>query len=302
MIPKSLNLPSEQNMLERKQHGTALLPIAIYKRDRHSSPVPLHWHPEPELAVVTKGSVRYTVGRRSFVLEEGDGFFINSDMLHAVPKNETSSGNMCSVVFHPRLVGGNMESIYWVKYVTPLITGSLKYMHFKAGNEEHRQIIGEIRRLWEICSEKPAGYEFEARSILSRIVLYLADLQDSAPVPLSSGMLREEGRIKKLLDYIDRHIGEEITLADLSHRVSISESECLRSFKAATGTTPIQYIKQLRIEKAAELLESTNEKIVDIAVACGFQDMSYFSKTFRQMQGCTPRQYREAAKKKEETA
>ncbi|MBO5564541.1 MAG: AraC family transcriptional regulator [Lachnospiraceae bacterium] len=292
MIPKSTSLPGEQNMLERKRHGTALLPIAIYQRDFHSNPVPLHWHPELELAFVTKGRICYTVGRRKFFLEEGDGFFINSDMLHAVPRDEDCAGSMCSVVFHQRLIGGNMESIYWVKYVTPLLGSSLKYLHLKAGNAAQAPIIEEIRRLWGICSEKPYGYEFEVRSILSRIVLYLCDLQDTAPTPLSSGLVREESRIKKLLDYIDRHIGEEITLADLSARVSISESECLRSFKAATGTTPIQYIKQLRIEKAVELLESTNEKIVDIAVACGFQDMSYFAKTFRQINGCTPRKYR----------
>ena len=58
------------------------------------------------------------------------------------------------------------------------------------------------------------------------------------------------------------------------------------------GTTPIQYVKQLRIQKAAELLASTDQRIADIGAACGFQEMSYFAKTFRTVKGQAPSQYR----------
>ena len=69
-------------------------------------------------------------------------------------------------------------------------------------------------------------------------------------------------------------------------------SECLRCFHNTIGTTPIQYLKSFRIKKAAELLTNTDLKIVDIGIMCGFQDMSYFAKTFRNIYGCTPSKYR----------
>ena len=72
---------------------------------------------------------------------------------------------------------------------------------------------------------------------------------------------------------------------------SLSVSECLRCFHRTIGTTPIQYLKSLRIKKAAELLTNTDMKIVDIGIICGFQDMSYFAKTFRNIYGCTPVSY-----------
>ena len=62
------------------------------------------------------------------------------------------------------------------------------------------------------------------------------------------------------------------------------------------GTTPIQYTKQLRIQKAVELLESTDQKVADIGALCGFQEMSYFAKSFREIKGCTPSIYRKQYK------
>ena len=57
------------------------------------------------------------------------------------------------------------------------------------------------------------------------------------------------------------------------------------------GCSPLQYVKQLRLQKAPELLLSTNLKISEIGMQCGFQEMSYFAKEFRAMKGCTPRDF-----------
>ena len=52
------------------------------------------------------------------------------------------------------------------------------------------------------------------------------------------------------------------------------------------------YLKQFRVQRAAELLETTEERVADIGAACGFQEMSYFARTFRALKGRTPSQYR----------
>ena len=74
--------------------------------------------------------------------------------------------------------------------------------------------------------------------------------------------------------------------------VALSESACLRSFRQFLGITPIQYVKQFRVEKAAELLRSTRLKTGEVGLECGFSDGSYFIKTFREIKHCTPREYR----------
>ena len=104
--------------------------------------------------------------------------------------------------------------------------------------------------------------------------------------------MRDGERIKIMLQYIQEHYNEELILAKIAESAAVSENECLRCFRSMIGSTPIQYVKQVRIQKAADLLLSTNRKISDIGAECGFQEMSYFAKTFRELKGCTPGEFR----------
>lgn len=75
----------------------------------------------------------------------------------------------------------------------------------------------------------------------------------------------------------------------------VSAGESKRVVRATVDTTPIRYLRQYRIRQAARLLCHTEERISDIASSCGFQDMSYFTKSFREQLGCTPTEYRRRA-------
>ena len=97
--------------------------------------------------------------------------------------------------------------------------------------------------------------------------------------------------MKRMLQYIQEHYTEEIFLSQIAESAHIGESECLRCFRSMIVCSPLQYVKQLRLQKAAELLLSTNLKISEIGMQCGFQEMSYFAKEFRAVKGCTPRDF-----------
>lgn len=83
-----------------------------------------------------------------------------------------------------------------------------------------------------------------------------------------------------------------MTLAKIAQSAAVSENECLRCFRTMLGSTPIRYVKQVRVQRAAELLAATDRKISDIGGSCGFQEMSYFARVFREYKGCTPKEYR----------
>ncbi len=278
---------------ELKKHGTFAFPVACYETFPATDPVPWHWHNDLELIVIRHGTVEIELADELHTLTEGEGVFINSNVLHTVRESDCPSCRLNSIVFHPRFLGGSPESIFWERYLNPLIHHPcLKSVRFKTDIQWHQQMIQHIQLAWNTCVEEPAGYEFHTWHSLSEIILSLVQR-----LPLSSDIsskksIRNNKRIKYMLQFIQEHYDKELTLEQIAKSALISKSECLRCFRQTIGISPMHYIRQLKMQKAAELLKSTSLKISEIAERCGFSDLSYFSKTFRIEHGCTPKEYR----------
>ena len=85
--------------------------------------------------------------------------------------------------------------------------------------------------------------------------------------------------------YIDAHLGEAIALGDLAAAACISRFHFARSFRASTGSSPMQYVRQRRVAQAQALLAGSNSAIGTIALDLGFFDHSHFTRTFRRLNG-----------------
>ena len=96
----------------------------------------------------------------------------------------------------------------------------------------------------------------------------------------------------RLIRFIEENYAARISVADIAGSAAVSQSECLRCFRGTIGASPIRYLKQFRIQKAAQLLSSTREDVAEIGAQCGFEDASYFTKTFRELKGIAPSAYR----------
>lgn len=288
---------TDQRQRELKRHGTSLFPISCYHADLEAEGIPWHWHYEFEAAFVERGTVLLSAGGSSFRLNEGEGFFINSEVLHGYWPAESGACRVCAMVFHPRLIGGSPESIFWQRYLQPLLSNKERpYAGFAPVVSWGDAAIQALRQAWRACVEERRGYEFEVRSALSQAILQLTGSEPAPQKIPSAKALRDAERVKQMLQYIQEHYGEELTTANIAQSASVSESECLRCFRSVIGLPPIQYVKQFRVQNAAELLASTDQKIAEIGAQCGFQEMSYFAKTFRELKGCTPREYRQRSR------
>lgn len=277
---------------ELVQHGTPQFPIACYQDDLMVETVPWHWHEELEALIVTQGETFASAGGQNFLLSRGDGLFINREVLHSDWLTSLGDCKLHSLVFHPRLVGGSPDSIFWKSYLNPLLNDTaLEGVAFSSAIAWHREALEAIEAAWQACAQEPSGYEFQVRSALSRLIFLLVSHHDEGEQP-SEKELRNQFRIKAMLQFIHAHYGEPLTTKAIASSASISESECLRCFKSTLGTTPIQYLREYRIQQAAALLTATDWSISQIGAHCGFQEMSYFSRTFRRLKGCAPGEYR----------
>ena len=95
-----------------------------------------------------------------------------------------------------------------------------------------------------------------------------------------------------MLKYIRDNFASEITLDDMARQAGLSTKYFCAFFKNMTGTTPVKYLLAYRVERAARKLLGTDESITRIAYDCGFNDLSYFIKTFKDVKRITPKNYR----------
>ena len=87
-------------------------------------------------------------------------------------------------------------------------------------------------------------------------------------------------------------MADEITLEKLARLIHFNKSYLIEQFKEAMGVLPMKYLNEMRMEKAKELLITTEKSITDVATETGFQSIHYFSRTFKKKENMTPHDYR----------
>lgn len=291
------NTRTDSKGRELLEHGTALFPISCYNDDLVISNVPWHWHDEFEVLYVIEGSAIVSVGTEKYILSTGDGFFINSGILHSAQKGNTANSQICSIVFHPRIVGSGVDSIYWQNYVQPVISNPfLRQVYLDQTEPWHNDAINTIKTAWNTCLTEKPGYEFDIRTALSSLILHLSQNHPQNAKRPSEKCLRDNERLKGMLLFIQKNYFNPITVSMIAESVLISESECMRCFRSTIGTSPIKFLKHFRLQKAADLLSTTDDKIIDIGLSCGFQDISYFIKSFKEIYDLTPNEFQKKSR------
>jgi len=101
-------------------------------------------------------------------------------------------------------------------------------------------------------------------------------------------------RLRRVLDYIDAHLDQDLTLAELAGVACLSPCHFSRSFKEAVGVGPQRYTVQRRVEQAKAMLQRGDESLADVAATVGFADQSHFTAAFRRETGTTPGRFRAA--------
>lgn len=289
-----LNL--DENRHETELRGTPMFPCAVYTTDLSKNVtggVPWHWHEEIEINVIRKGAARMRLDGMDVTLKAHEGIFINSNVLHSAAIASPEGCIMDAFVFFPTLLSGPPESVFEQKYIRPLLAcSSLPGVPFFTDTDWQRQAAGLVEEAYVLFESGAFGFELLVREKLSHLwYTILSHVQPSLEAG-SDAESQDSIRIKDMMNYMQLHYSNALTLLDIASSAHISERECLRCFKKSLGTPPIQYLMKYRVSVAADRLSSTNAPITDIAVSCGFDSPSYFTQIFKRMIGQTPTEYR----------
>lgn len=279
---------------ETGTHGTPDFPVAIYLDDVTKNHVNWHWHREFEIGFVEEGNILLECGNRKYSLSTGDIFFVNSDVLHAMSNlSPFRPAIFKSIAFDGSIIGGSADSIFHKRYLQPILRNSaLREFVWTSESDQYSRLLSLLQSAWEAVNSTNCDYEISVRNDLSDAFSILIHINEKNAADDAAANQLQESRVQIILNYIHSNYGKHISLEDLAAAANVSKSEVLRCFKAIIGISPIQYLKNHRLQNAAYLLKNSTYSIQTICELCGFEDNSYFSKSFKEKYHCSPREYR----------
>lgn len=293
------------NLKETVTHGTRKNPLmalhfttgpgTIYP-DRFF--VERHWHPDIELILIRKGSYLCELNLETFRLEEGDMAFINSEELHQLTGLGQDTVHDV-ILFGPDILDFSYPDQWQEQWIRPFLNHDLAFPHtLSRDHPEYPQYAALFSQILQKALAGEDGWYIHCKLLLLQLFVLAAE----------SGMLLSEGqqshtagqhrisRYKTIISYMEEHFHEPITLKHLADAIPCNPQYLCRFFKELAGVSPIQYLIGYRIERACGLLANTSLPILQIAMDCGFDNVSYFIRKFKEIRGCTPKEFRDKAK------
>lgn len=296
-----------ENLYETIEYNSPTTPIKAahaYLSDFPNGITPCHWHPELECIVMLKGRLRYHVNNETYTLHEGNGIIVNTNRLHLCGPAEDSrseggrnfqaededNSHYAVLLLHPDTLRFNhkMEK----KYINPLLFDTGSDVFFLDQSQDwHQSAIDIILDIFYSVREKKPCFElisqsrfFQLWSILFENTIAKNGYELAETDPMNP--------LKTMISFIQNNYQEKITLNDVAESGMMCQSKCCRLFRETLRQSPIEYLQHYRIQKGIYLLDHTDMSITEIALECGFHGASYFTETFRKINGITPKEYR----------
>lgn len=218
----------------------------------------------------------------------GEGKFISENSEHTIKKGDI-------FLFSPRVPHEYYPitqswSIYFFVFLGDCAENLMRYCNF-GGYEVFTAQNSE--KTLSVCEKlSSSADDFEKSQLLYELFAIMRGLARSQP---SADALSRNEHFRKtapVIDYIRKNYKEPIALDELAQLLDVSKSYLCRVFKAAYNMTPIKYLQNYRIDRAKQLLISTDMKMKLLCDEVGFNDTSYFCMTFKRAEGMTPEEFR----------
>lgn len=273
---------------EDAKHGESFFPVQKYITNLSSEymGVTNHWHEEAELTLITSGKCIYKIDLVEYEVEEGDILFVPPLFLHSITLGNNKKVSSETYVFHLKFLGGNSTDICSTRYLAPIMNQEFSMPYVIKPNHPAyvslRKIFNQINTTYD---ESIIGYELALKSFFLQTIFLL--LQYSKKVAVSETE-KVSDKIKNVLDYIELHYSETITVSQLAKLCYFSDYHFMRFFKKHMNMTCVEYINNLRFEKAVELFEKGNSSIMEVSLSVGFHNLSYFHRAFKKKYRMTP--------------
>ena len=282
-------MDNRSSLQETKHHGEVRFPFNIYPCTIPGDfrQVAVHWQDSMELVYIKRGSGLVQTGAQVCTAQSGDIFVLTPGTLHAIRQTESCTMEYENIIFDVELLGG-AEDLCAEKYLLPLQSGRLALPeHITPDEAWYPQAADCLKEAEEANRCKQFGYELCIKGALLRFLALLI-AQSKALPPAEKASTQ---RLRAVLQWISAHYSEPVCVADAAALCQCSPNHFMRWFRQMTGQTFIIFLREYRLNAAAEALRTTEDTILSISEQCGFENLSYFNREFKAHFGMTPREY-----------
>lgn len=293
MAKRTILVDSARRELEK--HGTETFPMTVNHDDLWSfegKNVPIHWHNDLEINLIREGEAIFQVYQKSYRVRTGEGFLLNRNVPHSCSSPGNEHVRYSTILVRPDFLYGDFGSDVERKCFQPFLQNSaIPCIHLTGFDENGKEILQKLNQVEEAFDRKRFCYELKIKGLLCEafaMILYGHRQELTKFVPAN---LQELERLEKMLNYLNIHFTEVISLQDLADQVHLSREVCCRLFKKMTGKTITGYLEEYRVNKSFSLVQSGQYSMTQITEMVGFSNPSRFASAFRKRFGCNPGEY-----------
>ena len=239
-----------------------------------------HWQKEIELVYVRSGEASFHVADHSFTAHAGDLVICESGQIHYSDSYHTKN-LLDFLIFDTNLISSRFHNPH---FKNALVTAE-ELKNFGLTEALHRlfSLVPE-----ELEKKQPYYKDIVSAAIKEFWFLLKRNLprEEKAKDDRRRSRMLEE--FQELLDYIDKHYTEDLTLENASSMMHFSPSHFSKTFKKLMGMNYVTYVNMVRIEQAIHMLSTNQHRMIDIALECGFSNIRSFNRVFKEITGYTP--------------
>lgn len=252
-----------------------------------------HHHDFCELVIVTKGVGIQCLEGMDLPISGGDIFLLQGKQSHYFHHRDNLE--LINIMYDPELIKLPENDLlrmpgYGAMFILePRHRKAHKFasrLHLR--REQLLEVENLIGRMFREKAEKKDGFEVILRAKLLELITYVSRAYVGEPTRESQSLLR----VTKVISAMEQNFADDWKLDDFVEISKMSKSSLLSTFRKATGKSPLAYLLSLRIQRAGELLRTSEKNITEIAYEVGFNDSNYFTRQFRKATQYSPREFR----------
>ena len=269
---------------ENKPHGTKDDPFSTYHIENagRSFQIPVHWHDEFEIIYVRSGFLTVSISGESYIGKTGEAFVVSPGNLHLMG-SQSGTVDYYTFLFPLKYISFRTDDMLDEKLLEPLNSGHLMICpRVKDTAKELCEQLIEIYEAKKDESESKITTQVRTKIILLQFILEMWK-KGFVIENDTSGRNTVE---KEMVSYIQQNLRE------FGEQFHLSEKYISRYFKEHFHITLSQYVTYLRLEHAKQLLQDTDIPVTDVAMQSGYQNVSYFIRSFKKTYGVSPLKYR----------